>query len=59
MQDIKFVNGKINCGYTYEKVKNKRNTFHEISILNKVLAPFNDKIGMHTPVLRSNNISTG
>ena len=57
VQDIKFINGKIDCGYTYEKVKKKRNIFHEISILNKVLAPFKDKIGMHTPVLRSSNLS--
>ena len=56
VQDIKFINGKIDCGYIYEKVKNKRNIFHEISILNKVLVPFKDKISMHTPVSRSNNI---
>ena len=42
--------------YIYEKVKNKRNIFHEISMLNKVLAPFKDKIGMHIPISRSNNI---
>ena len=42
--------------YIYEKVKNKRNIFKEISILSKVLAPFKDKIGMHTPVSRSINI---
>ena len=56
MQDIKFVNGKIDCDYIYEKVKNKRNIFHEISNLNNVLVPFKDKIGMHTPVSGSNNI---
>ena len=56
MQDIKFINGKIDCSYIYENVKKKRNIFHEISILNKVLVPFKDKIGMHTPVSSSNNI---
>ena len=56
VQDIKFINGKIDCGYKYEKEKNKRDIFHETSILKKVLVPFKDKIGIHTPVLRSNNI---
>ena len=56
MQDIKFINGKIDCGYIYEKVKNKRNIIYEISILNKVLAPFKDMIGMHISASRSNNI---
>ena len=32
------------------------NKYTSFCILNKVLAPFKDKIGMHTPVSGSNNI---
>ena len=53
VHDIKFKNGKVDCDFVYEKVKNRRNIFHEITILNKVLAPYKDYINMHTPVSES------
>ena len=56
VHDIKFINGKIDCNFIYEKVKNKRNIFHEISILSKVLAPFRCDINTHTPVSESSII---
>ena len=56
VHDLKFIDGRIDCNYVFEKVKNKRNIFHEISTLNKVLAPYRDDIDIHTPVTESNKI---
>lgn len=49
VQDLKFINGKLDCAYIYEKVKDKRDILREATILQKALKPFKTLVQTHTP----------
>ena len=51
IKDLKFINGKLDDYYIFQKIRNKRNIFNQVYILKSILKKFETKIGDHLPTL--------